>query len=248
MSGSWHLGNDIVDLADRRHAGKAGDRRFLQRVFTPEEQETIQESPDPDHTLWMLWAAKESAFKTVSKFLGTPPTFNHVLFQVTLFGKPAEAPGPDTPPESTPVGGRAIVRRGEVRYGEGLISVRIEVSGSSLHALSWFPDSSGNPPRYSWGWEELAEEEGDWRAAYEHLFSAFEWRCITHRASAMARMAAKRALALSVGAPEGDLEITCDPGTPGRRIPRVSLEGERLEVDLSLSHHGLLVAWAFIPV
>ena len=64
----------------------------------------------------------------------------------------------------------------------------------------------------------------------------------------MARMAAKRALASSLGAPEEELEITCDPGTPGRRIPRVKLEGKPLEVDLSLSHHGLLVAWAFVAI
>ena len=160
VSGSWHLGNDIVDLADRRHVGKAGDHRFLQRVFTPKEQETILESLDPDHTLWLLWAAKESAFKTVSKFLGTPPTFNHGLFQVSLFGKPSEAPEPDTPPESTAHGNRPSSTVGKSDTDRGVIPVRIEVNGPSLHALTWFPDSSGSPPRYSWGWEAFPEEAG----------------------------------------------------------------------------------------
>ena len=80
----WHLGNDIVDLADPRHEGKAGDRRFLQRVFSEEEQKDIQSSENPDRALWIRWAGKEAAFKTISKSLGIPPTFVHSLFQVTV--------------------------------------------------------------------------------------------------------------------------------------------------------------------
>ena len=246
VSRSWHLGNDIVDLVDRRHAGKAGDQRFLERVFTLEEQRTIRASQDPDHTLWILWASKEAAFKTISKSMGTPPTFNHPLFQVTVFGS-LDSEGTsklrlEPPKGETP----AIEHRGEVRYGETLVPVHIEVNGSSLHALSWLADSSGHTPTHRWGWEELTEEEADWRALNESRFSSVEWQCISHRASAMARLAAKRALATSLGTSEDDLEIGCDPGVPGRRIPRVFLKGQPLEVDLSLSHHGRLLAWAFV--
>lgn len=57
------LGNDVVDLAEPGVAGKAGDSRFLDRVFTAAEQEWISASPRPDHALWRLWAAKEAAYK-----------------------------------------------------------------------------------------------------------------------------------------------------------------------------------------
>lgn len=58
------LGNDVVDLAV---AGKAGDARFLGRVFTPAERAWLSRSPQPDLALWRLWAAKEAAYKAWSR-------------------------------------------------------------------------------------------------------------------------------------------------------------------------------------
>lgn len=61
-------------------------------------------------------------------------------------------------------------------------------------------------------------------------------------------MAARQALAAAIGVAERDLEIGCGPGKPGRRIPNVLLRGKDLPVDLTLSHHGRLVAWAFLMI
>jgi len=61
------VGNDIVDRKSPEAAGKAGDRRFLQKALTPLEQEAVAGAPDPDLALWSLWAAKEAAYKAVSK-------------------------------------------------------------------------------------------------------------------------------------------------------------------------------------
>jgi hypothetical protein len=62
-----HLGNDIVDLKTAHARGKAGDARFIARVFTSAEQEAILRSAHPDALLWTFWAAKEAAYKAVSK-------------------------------------------------------------------------------------------------------------------------------------------------------------------------------------
>ena len=64
------VGNDVVDLDQPRCAGKAEDTRFVDRVFTAFERERIVEAPDPDRALWRRWAAKESAYKVVTKLLG----------------------------------------------------------------------------------------------------------------------------------------------------------------------------------
>ena len=61
------VGNDVVDLSDPRWAHKEGDERFLARVFTPSERRAIEAAPDPARALWAHWAAKEAAFKVVSK-------------------------------------------------------------------------------------------------------------------------------------------------------------------------------------
>jgi hypothetical protein len=235
-----------VDLADGRHAGKAGDHRFLERVFTPEERTIIQSSAAPDQTLWMLWAGKEAAFKTVSKARGAPPVFNHRLFEVSLFEEPSEVPGSGS--SSSTVFHPAVSHRrtGLVRYQGKAHRLLVEVAGPSLHALSWASESPQVTPPHTWGLDELPGEEGDWRSTYGPRFSPREWPCVSHRASALARLAAKTALESALGVPEDALEIACDPGTPGRRIPRVYLDGVELGVDLTISHHGRLLAWAFL--
>ena len=61
------VGNDIVDLKEPDNCGKSGDDRFLGRVFTPEERDRIVAAACPDQLLWAFWAAKEAAYKAVSR-------------------------------------------------------------------------------------------------------------------------------------------------------------------------------------
>ena len=61
------VGNDVVDLAAPGNPGKSGDSRFCGRVFTAEERVLIVGAPRPDALLWALWAAKEAAYKAVSR-------------------------------------------------------------------------------------------------------------------------------------------------------------------------------------
>ncbi len=61
------IGNDIVDIADPQAVGKNRDIRFINRVFTPDEQQKILNSDEPDIFLWSLWAGKETGYKAISK-------------------------------------------------------------------------------------------------------------------------------------------------------------------------------------
>lgn len=61
------IGNDIVNFNDSAAAGKSGNARFLSRAFTPSERGLIGSDAD----VWALWAAKESAYKVVSKGTGS---------------------------------------------------------------------------------------------------------------------------------------------------------------------------------
>ncbi len=62
-----YIGNDVVNLSDSQARAKSGNIRFLNRVFTQNEQDLICRSIDPDLAVWSLWAAKESAYKAISK-------------------------------------------------------------------------------------------------------------------------------------------------------------------------------------
>ena len=76
------VGIDVVDPRDRRCVGKARDERFLARVLAETERGAVGAAPDPDATLWRLWAAKEAAFKVITKVRGAPPVFVHAAFRV----------------------------------------------------------------------------------------------------------------------------------------------------------------------
>ncbi len=260
MGEPLHLGNDVVDLDDPRHRGKSGDGRFLRRVFTQEERGAILDSPAPDQALWVRWAGKEAAYKTVCKARSPapPPTFHHALFQVTVsagggspVGNPAHPPaghGAASPPRlllrgEAPAEEPVASWSGEVTYEDQVVALRVQVLRRAVHALSWLAPNGPPPfPAVSWSYARLTEAP-TW-ALLRSRFTEAEWSCISHPASALARLEAKRALARELRVPEAGLEIGCGPGLPGRRIPILMLDGRSLGVDLTLSHAGLFVAWA----
>lgn len=61
------IGNDIVDISLADVQKKHLDLRFLKRVFSQQEQDTIQQSFNKTKMLWSIWAAKEAAFKACQK-------------------------------------------------------------------------------------------------------------------------------------------------------------------------------------
>ncbi len=75
------IGNDIVDLTALENRGKSRDGRFLDRVFTHDEQDLIRQANQwADAVLWAIWAGKEGAFKAISKsipdFPSSPRQYN----------------------------------------------------------------------------------------------------------------------------------------------------------------------------
>ena len=75
------IGNDIIDLTLARSQNKAGNRRFLSKVFTAEESSIITKDKDPELILWILWAMKESAYKAHQRVLGLPRKLNPKDFE-----------------------------------------------------------------------------------------------------------------------------------------------------------------------
>ena len=61
------IGNDIVDLrlCDNKPSNK--HRRFMNRVFHPNELALLSLSGDELQMMWLIWSAKEAAFKAIQK-------------------------------------------------------------------------------------------------------------------------------------------------------------------------------------
>ena len=58
-----NVGNDVVDLNEQRDSPKSLDKRFISRVFHADEQRLIARAVYPELILWLLWSAKEAAYK-----------------------------------------------------------------------------------------------------------------------------------------------------------------------------------------
>jgi phosphopantetheinyl transferase (holo-ACP synthase) len=57
------IGNDIVDFQLARKRSRWRNGRFIEKVFSVEEQKLIYQSDHQFRTIWLLWSLKESAYK-----------------------------------------------------------------------------------------------------------------------------------------------------------------------------------------
>ncbi len=100
----------------------------MQRVFTPSERDRIAGSEQPDRALWALWAAKETAYKVLSKsspFLSAVPR----LFPVNL-----HCPDPAAP--------RGGTMEGTVDGPLGRVAVRVFHTAEYVHCLGTDEDDA----------------------------------------------------------------------------------------------------------
>jgi phosphopantetheinyl transferase len=213
------VGNDVVDLDAPTLGGKTGHARFLERVLAPAERDAVLGAQDPHVALWTCWAAKEAAYKVVTKLLGEPPVFVH----------------------------RAFVSNGDAVDYEGLrIPIRVRRDGPALHVVA---AAGVDPSEVSADVARVDVAGAPWDAPLDGLLPRFTTReadAVHSVPSAAVRLAARAALASALEVVERRLEIVCAPGTTGRRPPAVLLDGEAARADVSLSHHGQWIGWAIV--
>jgi phosphopantetheinyl transferase (holo-ACP synthase) len=124
------VGNDVVDLADPQCLPMGTHPRFDQRVFAPAERRWIRTSLAPARTRWMLWAAKESAYKVVRK-LDPTVTFAPVRFVVQPPRLETEV---DSPSVSDQQAGAPVA--GTVTCAGRRVSFRVVACGDALHVVA----------------------------------------------------------------------------------------------------------------
>lgn len=192
------------------------DGRFVDRVCAEGERARIRAAPEPRRALWRAWAAKEAAYKVVSKRLGSPPPFVHARFRVD-----EHATG-----------------RGTVTFRDLSVPFREEPTSDAdaLHLVAWHPADSPTI--------EAAVEPLPPGPAPLHRLSERERRAVHSAASGWVRLTARARASVLLGRPDADLQIVCDDGPPGRAAPRLLVGGRATGWDVSLSHHGRWVAWA----
>ncbi len=74
------IGNDIVDLEFAGINSRWREQRFLDKLFSKEEQQFILSEENRYATIWKLWSMKESVYKIISRADGiarfNPKDFN----------------------------------------------------------------------------------------------------------------------------------------------------------------------------
>ncbi|MBN2439510.1 MAG: 4-phosphopantetheinyl transferase family protein [Deltaproteobacteria bacterium] len=246
------VGNDIVDLAAPGNPGKSMDGRFLGRVFTTEERALIAGSSRPDALLWALWAAKEAAYKAVSR--GNPaacsiPRQYRVVLDTDGLVKSREFttnvisaktgirkyqrvtksldPGFRRGDDFLPVCqgnavGTAALLTGKVITPGGELALRIAMETDRVHALA-----------------------ADSEAALDRLCRHVEDLDVAGDPSAFIRGRLLREIARRLDCPVGDLSVVKNPDGPG--APGLLFRGRILAAEFSLSHDGRFAAFAFDP-
>jgi phosphopantetheinyl transferase (holo-ACP synthase) len=108
------VGNDVVDFAEARWEPSKAVRaftRFTERVCTIHERELVAAARRPECMLWALFAAKEAAYKVISRL--TPGVvFAHQAFEVSS-------------------------SLTEVRHGSTRMQLQIRMRPGHVHATAW---------------------------------------------------------------------------------------------------------------
>jgi phosphopantetheinyl transferase (holo-ACP synthase) len=107
------VGNDVVDLGDPETAADAAHPRFDERVFSADEREQMVLSDDPLRMRWILWAAKESAYKAARR-VDPKTVFSPSCFHVRLDDQ----------------------LHGTVVVSHYSFEVRVDVHGDCIHAVA----------------------------------------------------------------------------------------------------------------
>ncbi len=64
------IGNDIVDLQLAKTQSNWQRPKFIEKIFSKNEQDFIRQSPNPELEVWKLWSRKEAAYKIYNRETG----------------------------------------------------------------------------------------------------------------------------------------------------------------------------------
>lgn len=128
------VGNDVVDLGDPDCRAAATHPRFDERVFTAAERRLIESSAAPQPTRWLLWAAKESAYKLLRQL---DPAFAFVPRRLSV------QPRSVLSDRSRPAGDGGLIQAGTVRHGNGGVTFDVVRNADALHVIAQLPQGGG---------------------------------------------------------------------------------------------------------
>ena len=210
------VGNDIVDMVEFSAEPADARSRFDRRVCRTAERESIQRAPDPSRERWCHWAAKEAAYKLVKK-QDAQAIFSPIRFEVHLGSEPKS-----WQIEAIP----SATRHGFIEYGSWQVDLQLTLLPNlAVHAIARTSERNDQPLVTG------ALAIGDSCEA-EPSPAQLSEAVRTLACGRLAEVLAVEPEALSIG--------------KRGRVPELRYCDRRFGADLSLSHHGRMVAFACV--
>jgi phosphopantetheinyl transferase (holo-ACP synthase) len=216
------VGNDVVDLLGKGNVGKYEDWRFIERVFSSNEQKMIFNHSYPDAMLWALWGGKEAAYKVEKKF---SPKVNFVpsAYAVNLYG------GCKHSEEKRKLSKSVVYFTGTVETPKRCINIEIMVTSDFINCLGVYGEPQGGKP-IIWEIDDIYQKQQTGNCNDESL---------------LVREAARKSLASYLNCNPERIEIRRKQKMSNLGPPFVYFDGKPAEIDVTLSHDGRYVAYAF---
>jgi phosphopantetheinyl transferase (holo-ACP synthase) len=223
------VGNDVIDLSDSDADPATLSPRFDGRVFSSSERSALARAGDSRLLRWSLWAGKEAAYKVARKLdpsaIFSPSRFVVELDDETLVQRATADTRTHRSQDATWSSGAVTWSSGSATWKEIRMHLQVVHQDGAVHAVARrkATGTEGTERALVTGLRRLAGGEGD----------------DPGRLSAAVRRLAAGLLATPLGVDPKELEFRRE-----RRIPQLWLRGRRAPFDLSLSHHGQMVAFA----
>lgn len=210
---------------------KSMDLRFLKKILTDTEINQVRSCDKPDTALWSIWACKEAAYKVLKKQAGDAafvprrwsvhfrhpsPAAEHQDFKLS------EAPSADQKPTAFAAGDVAISEKKSIPFF--LFS-----SLSYVHCLA--ADGCEFLDKATWRVDVLPHGSDPENTDS----SGFARKCLAHALSDFLRDDPRQIKIIRAPKKDGELQP-----------PAVYLNEVKTDIDISLSHDGQFVAYAFL--
>ena len=213
---------------------RSTDLRFLKKILTDTEMTQVRGCEDPDALLWSIWACKEAAYKVLKKRAGDAafiPRRWSVCFRPPLpvAGGQGIKQTDSFPEDRTPAG---FFTGNVITDEKNIFPFRLFSSPSWIHSLA--ADSFEILHKAAWRIETLPDEQSQQKVDP----SSFGRSCLIRDLSEFLRVDQHQ---IEIRRPS-QCESELQP-------PAVYLQGVRAAgVDISLSHDGRFVSYAFVPL
>lgn len=202
-----------MDLCHPQAIARYEDQRFINRVLTPAEQEKLRYSSFPNQCLWSFWAAKESAYKAISRFFplvsSSPKQYKVAIDDI---GSPS-------------------FFHGMVATPEAAVQIRGTIDPDYVHCLG----VTGKDV------DDQTIETGIVPIPASNIGDII----LPDQESLLVRKLAKDRIAEYLKTDVSQVQIRRKTVADQLGPPEVFVQGEKIPINISLSHDGRFVAFAF---